>query len=357
MKKFIILIISILMLTGCYDNIELNNLAIVTGIGIDYIDDEFCVTYEILNDIQTEGDSALSYTASGKGKTLPDAIVDANYRVAKKPYFAHLKIVLISENILQGNLKKITDYLLRDTNIRDEFFLLVSNKSTPKEILEHNNEYYPVVSDLIADLIENEKYNNSLVVFENFQKTLTKFISKNTDAVLNSLSIIEDEISLNNFYALKDYNFNYILSKDESTLYNLLTTNTFSREFKKEYSDGNVTINITYSNVKIDVTSDELSFKLDLKGRLIENNPAFDLKKEEIYKMLNNDFEEIIKSDIEKFIKNIQKNQSDILGLQEIYYKKTRKENNNLWIHSKVNVSVNLQINTKGFIFEVANEK
>ena len=39
MKKIIILITSILLLTGCYDNIELNQMYIVTGIGIDYQDD------------------------------------------------------------------------------------------------------------------------------------------------------------------------------------------------------------------------------------------------------------------------------------------------------------------------------
>ena len=54
MKKIIILIVLIFLTSGCYDNIELNNLAIITGLGIDYKDDNFYLTYEILNDIKTE---------------------------------------------------------------------------------------------------------------------------------------------------------------------------------------------------------------------------------------------------------------------------------------------------------------
>ena len=51
MKK-IILIITILLLTGCYNYTEINDLAFVSSIGIDYdVDSEkFLVTYEILND-------------------------------------------------------------------------------------------------------------------------------------------------------------------------------------------------------------------------------------------------------------------------------------------------------------------
>ena len=99
MKGFKLIILTILMffLSGCYDNIELNNLAIISGIGIDYHDDNYYLTYEILNDIKTSENTTMkSYTIMGKGKNLPDAFTDANYKVGKKPYFAHLKIVILT---------------------------------------------------------------------------------------------------------------------------------------------------------------------------------------------------------------------------------------------------------------------
>ena len=354
MKKIIILLLSIFLLSGCYDNIELNNLSIITGVGIDYYDDEFHVTFEVLNDIKTEENTAmLSYTLNGHGSTITKAFTDANYRVGKKPYFAHLKIVLLGKEVLNGHLQDIMDYLLRDTNIRDEFYLFLTNDVTPEEVLSHNSKNYPVVSDLIMNLKDNEKYNNNLALDENYQEFLAKVISKNYDAIIGSISIIDNNITIDHFYLLKGYDIISSLTREESSLYNLLTTNTITKEVDKMYKDGNFSIGITNSNTSIEVLPDTININLKLKGKVIENISNFDLKKEETYKMLNEDFAKVLEDEITEFVHKLQTSGSDVLGLQEIYYKSTRKDNHNLWSHAKVKVNVSLQINTKGFIFEV----
>ena len=48
MKKLLIIPL-ILLLTGCWNYYELNNLAICTGIAIDKIEDKYEVTYLISN--------------------------------------------------------------------------------------------------------------------------------------------------------------------------------------------------------------------------------------------------------------------------------------------------------------------
>jgi len=103
MKKiFIIIFTSLFLLTGCYDNIELDNLSIITGVGIDYLDDEFKLTYEILSDTKTEENTALlSYSVSGSGKTISEAFTNTNYSVSKKAYFSHLKLLVLSEEIIE----------------------------------------------------------------------------------------------------------------------------------------------------------------------------------------------------------------------------------------------------------------
>ncbi len=353
-KKIIILIFSIFILTGCYDNIELNKLAMISGVGIDYLDDEFFVTYEILNDTKTlENTTMKSYTITGSGKSISEAFVDASYRTPKKPFFDHLKVVLISNNVINEHIDEITDYLIRDINIRDEFFLLVANNTTPKEILNHVNDNSPVVSDLIVSLIDNEAYNNNLATKEYFHNTLAKFISDNIDVVLSSVSILDDEISLDKFYIFDGYEFKNTLSIHNSALYSLVTKNVFSLIFSKEYDNKNLTISITNAIPSIDVTSDKITINLDLIGKILENNPNFDLKEEKTYQMLNKDFSNLIKKDVTNFVKILQNNKSDILGLEEIYHRKTRKDNANLWETADVLVNVNLKINTKGFIFEV----
>lgn len=48
MKKILILLIMILSLTGCKDYIEINDLAILTGIVIDYTDNMYEITAQLI---------------------------------------------------------------------------------------------------------------------------------------------------------------------------------------------------------------------------------------------------------------------------------------------------------------------
>lgn len=354
MKKILLLLIITFMLTGCYDNIELDDLAIVSGVGIDYKDNNYYLTYEILSDTKTDDNSALlSYTVSGSGKSISEAFINTNYKVSKKAYFAHLKVLILSEEIINGKFDKITDYILRDTNLRSDFKVLVGNNTPPEEILKNNDKNHPVVSEVISKLIDNEKYNNNLVIGETFREITAKLISNNYDVILNTISIKDKEIAIDNSYIFKKFNYQKTLSKQDSSLYNLLTKDISAIEFDKNYEKENVTITINSSNSSIEVTKDKIKINTKLEGKILENNANFNLKDTESYEQLNKDFAKLIKKNIIKFIKILQENESDILGLQEIYYKKTRKNNKNLWLSADIEVNVDLKINTKGFIFEV----
>ena len=355
MKKIIILLCFIFLTTGCYDNIELDDLAIVTGVGIDYKNDKFYLTYEVLSDVKTDENTALlSYTVSGSGKTISEAFIDTSYKVSKKAYFAHLKTLVISEEVINGHFEKIVDYLLRDTNIRSEFKVLVSNGCTPLEVLKNNDKNHPVVSEFIVNLIDNEKYNNNLVIGETFRQIIVKMLSDKTDAILNTISIEDGEIAINNSYIFKDFNYQNTLSKQNSSLYNMLTKSVTAIEFDKMYDDKNVTISINSSDTSIEVLKDKIIINTSLEGKVLENDANLNLKDTKTYQELNEDFSQIIEKDITTFVQVLQENESDILGFQDIYYKATRKNNDNLWLSSLIEVNVDLKVNTKGFIFEVS---
>ena len=358
MKKiFIIIFTSLFLLTGCYDNIELDNLSIITGVGIDYLDDEFKLTYEILSDTKTEENTALlSHSVSGSGKTISEAFTNTNYSVSKKAYFSHLKLLVLSEEIINNHLEDIVDYLIRDTQIRNEFKVVVAHKTTPEKILKNNDKFNPVVTEYILDLLDNEKYNNSMAIDINFQEILAKLVSQNTDLILNSLTISNETIKLDKGFIFDNFKAISMISKKDTGLYNLLTKKVTNMHFENYYNDAVVSISIDESTSSIKVTKDKINIDLNLEGKIIENNANFNLKDVLSYQVLNADFSKIIEKDVYKFIKLLQKEKSDILGLSENYYKDTRENNEDLWTSAEVFVTVNLKINTKGFIFEVEND-
>ena len=78
MKKILVIILTLLFCTGCFDYKEINDLAIISAIGIDYENDEYIITLEILNDqIDKASSKITSYTKTGSGKTLTSAIENA----------------------------------------------------------------------------------------------------------------------------------------------------------------------------------------------------------------------------------------------------------------------------------------
>ena len=327
MKKIILLFFFIFLLAGCYDNIELSDIAIINAIGIDYDNNNYIVTYEVLSD---DLENKLSYTTKGEGKKLVEAFTSANYKVAKEPFFSHLKLVILSENAINDKLEEITNYLFSNNSIRNEFFMIVTDKS-PEVILSHNDELEPVASTFIMNLLNTEKYNNSLVTNDNFEKIISKLYSNKQDIILNSITIKDNEISLNNSYIFNKYNFKNKLTDEESSLYNLLTRNTYSNIF----TINNTSIKVDNSAVNIDISNNNLFINAFIEAEIIENNANIDL---------NHDYEQLIENNLVNFIKKLQTSKSDILGFQDKYYKKYNKSNHNLWEYADINTEIKVNI-------------
>lgn len=355
MKKLIVLFFSLIfILTGCYDNVELDDLSIIAGIGIDYVNNQYKVTYEILNSNKSDDTSnLLSYTVNGYGKNISEAMTNTNYKTPKKAYFAHLKLMILSESILNENFKNIIDYLIRDINIREEFQIVIANNTTPEEILKNNSKIHPIVSNVIIDILDNEKYNNGLAIKDTFKVLLTKLLSEKQDIILNSISINENNLTLNNSYIFKKYMWINTLNETNSSIYTMLTEDNVVTIFNKDYDDKNIVISINDGKTKIDIDNEKIIIDTNLNAKIIENNTNFNFKDAKTYQKLTDDFKKLITNYLKNFIKDLQKNESDILGLENIYYKKYNKNNYGLWQKDDIEINVNIKINAEGFITEL----
>ena len=85
MKKLILIFI-ILLLTGCMNYNELNNLAIITTIGIDKDNDNYNVSFLVSTDTES------NIVVKGNGKNISLSFDDAIKKLSKNAYFGHLKL-------------------------------------------------------------------------------------------------------------------------------------------------------------------------------------------------------------------------------------------------------------------------
>ena len=363
MKKIFFLIIFIFFLTGCYDYQELNSRAIVSGIGIDYKEDEFEVTLEILNTKKSESEqenTEKTYYVVGSGKTIAEAILTANLKVSKDPYYSHLKVMVISEDVAKGKLQEIVDYLLREPNIRNIFIPVLAEGTSSNSILKTISKANPVSSEAIENLVENNKASNHIALDMDFEKFIDSLVDLRKDAVINTIKKEEDQLVLGGIATFKGYEYKNILNEEEAALYMVLKNKSDSSYVKTKCDsreDKYIMIHLYENrNTDIEFKEDKILVKSNLKASIIEDECGFDFRNPESYPKVQELFDSVLKDKFHELLLKLKKDQTDILGINEANYKNERKELTD-WYQKDVDVQLSLDINKNGLIFKVKHDK
>lgn len=358
MKKIIFLIISMLFLSGCYDYKEINNLAFVSAMGIDYQNDEYIVSLELLN-AKSEKDSKeiTSYIKMGKDKSLAKAIENAASTIVNQANYTHITLMIISENIAENKIDTLTDYFLRSTYFRDNFYLVSSLSDNPYDILNNTTEENPVASKAITDLLKNNNYASNSAILKTFDEVIEEIISFGIDTCFTNIKLDQKEFVIDGMTIFKDYKMATKLDNKDATLYNVLTNNYYRPTISKDYDGKTFAVALATGKTDISLEKDELSLKGEIHGKIMDNDTEFNIRSLKELDKINEDFSQILNEDFKNFLKHLQDNKSDILGISESYYKKSRKKNKELWKNADIKTDIKFLINKKGLIYGVLDEK
>jgi len=358
MKKTLLLITFILFFTtGCYDYMELNKVAIVSGISIDYIEDQYHISYEILNTKnKTENPDAKDvYIAKGKGDNISEAFHNTSLEIAKSPYLSHLKTVIISEEIAENHIEGILDYLARENYIRKIFLMVVAKDHSAYEILENTDTNNPIASNAIKELIENTGYRNNIATPLSFEEFGAYLINPRMDAYLTSVTLNNGEISLGPLAIFKKLKLKTFLSENESAIFNILNNTSKETQIKIDCpnnKDKFIMFN-TYKtpDTKIEINNKIVTISTEAEFRIVENHCDYDFKNEETYKLLQRSLTKKLKEEIKDTNETILKYKTDILKIEDLYYKKYKKNIDFERLDYKYDATA--IINRNGIIFEV----
>lgn len=115
----------VMLLTGCWDALELNRRAIVAGIGIDHAPEaegQYLVSFQVIIADEISGKTGRGATPtsiySGTGHTISEAIRNASRKVPRLISTAHARLIIISESVARQGISEIMDFLDRDSDIR-----------------------------------------------------------------------------------------------------------------------------------------------------------------------------------------------------------------------------------------------
>ncbi len=343
-NKIFILLLLCLFLCGCGNYRELNQIAIITGVGIDKKDDEYEVSLLIANAQKSETTSKEGESQptvySGKGKSLVEATKEVDRKTPKQLYFGHINVVLISEEIAEEGFLNVADWLLRNPESRKKFYLMMTKDSTAKEVLEIVSPLESFPSQNIATLMGSNEETQAITNSVTYSDFINNILVEGIEPILPSITVIGDDkdgddkanldttnpnsyLKLETIALFKNDKFKGFASENDSKAINILKNTVKQSIFTINYDDSNVNLSTKNISSKIKIKSaKEFDIKVTGDATLSEINSDTNLNKEQTIKNIEKELNKTIKKQINKAIKKMQtKYKSDIFGFGNLIYK------------------------------------
>lgn len=184
MKKIIIIILTIFLLTQNNDYNELNDLAIVNSIIINYQNNN----YEIYLQTQNYKDNKNYLIYNTTSNSINKLFTNISTKSPNKLYYKHLNTLLITENSIH-HLNSIFNYFINNNITRNEFYIfIIPNNNT--------NKYINIESSDIINLIKTNKYKEPTFdnILNNYLNNEEKLIIPKIENNNNSISLSKIEI-------------------------------------------------------------------------------------------------------------------------------------------------------------------
>src|SRR5699024_8243782 len=166
MKRVILVIISLFLVTGCWSNREIDDSALVHGVGIDKSNEKLRFSVEIINPGgenigqeggQNESKGAQSIVLEETSNTMLEAARKLIKYTKRRLDFGHTEAWIISEKLAKEDFVRKLDLIRRDQMLRlnSHIFITVDN---PLDILNTPTFYEELVSLELASSLDQTQF-------------------------------------------------------------------------------------------------------------------------------------------------------------------------------------------------------
>ncbi|MEH7180005.1 Ger(x)C family spore germination protein [Neobacillus vireti] len=355
MKKvisfFIMFLIINSLLTACWSRKELNEIAIVTAIGIDKSKDGYQVSVQIVNPAEIAGKTSTGRTEVIRFMKTGDTIFEAMRRlstdVPRRIYVAHLRQIVIGEELAKEGIGKVVDVFSRHHEIRSDFFLAVAKGSKAYDILNVQTALEKNPGTKISNALETSGKIWAPTTTVTINELVTSMISKGKEPILTGVYVYGNPeagsaysnvqnvspktgIKIDDIGVFKNDKLIGWLNEKESKGFNYITDKVKATIVTFPCEDGRITVATIRSKTKLkgimEKGKPKISINVTSEGNVGEVGCKFDLTKPEKIKELNEKYQKSIKGTIEAVIKKVQEDyQSDIFGFGEVIHRENPK--------------------------------
>ena len=154
----VLIVLTCMMLSGCWNYREIDQLSIVAGLCVDKKgENQYEFTVELIK-ISGENQTApRSQILSMTGETMFDAARNIISTSGQKLYWSHANILIVSEEIAKEGIATILDWYLRDAETRPDIPIAIASTERAKDIFLMPEQDGDIISNRLSDTIKNHK--------------------------------------------------------------------------------------------------------------------------------------------------------------------------------------------------------
>lgn len=367
-KVGILLIAILLMLAGCYNYRDINNVTFVTSMVFDldpignvviYMD---CVRPYRDNNESSDNGKRILY--KGTGKTVLEALRDVNMASSYKINVTQNKAFIFTEKAVKEGIDKFLDIINNDQEflVKPYIFAYFGDVERLLKVAASDEEYMGL---FINDLVKKNKANSRAIIV-NINEYMTESEIGANSALIGALElrkdVIDERIELSGGVIMRNDVMQEKIDIIDGLTYNILEDKVKTGTLEivnPQMEEGFITFEIlkNKTKTKIEYNGDRvlLTKDVNMKVTLAEAQGRFIVDKQSL-QLIEDTTELRIKEYLQAFFDKYNKKNIDILGVErmlEIKYPGLVKEDilSILDVDIKVNLDVEGTSNTKNSYF------
>ena len=381
--KYLVLLIVPLLLSGCYNYQELNDLAITTAVSIDYDKEteNFKIIAQVINPVKEQDAKSSTETSSinyeSEGKSLREAIRTIIMDSPKKLYGSQLQVVILSENVLDEKLPDIIDFFIREPELRPEFKLIIAKNDKALEGVSIQTLLDDLSSSNILDSLEVQSENIGITTVVTLNELTNMYLNPYLEIVLPSMIIegnLEEGMSKENLSTTKDITtieisttgvfkdnkFLGYLTEEESKTLNLIRGDIKNTIINMDIEDGMIVFEPNNIEAKAEANVKDNTIKITITGqaKVKEITGMADLTDNSEVKKIQDEFNKLTEEMVTTTFESIrEKYNTDVFKFRELYYKtdyKYFKENCSNW-YEDIFPNLKLEVKSEIELYEKGN--
>lgn len=376
MKKLIMLILLIL-LTGCFGKVEIDELPIVSALGVDKCEEGFKVSTQVIRPkvvgrVQQGIQGANVFMFTTNGESVNEALRKMSVYYKNKVFLGHMQLLVFGEDYAKEGVKDAIEYFFESPLTRQRFLIAIVKEGKAEDLLKIQTPMLDTPATEINASIENNAkyYGNSVITYAD--EVYASSLSREFNVAITGLKVegdpeegsdnknlesidIKAKIKVSGVGLFRDDKLIGWLDDEETIGYNRirgLLKSTVHTVYLDEEDITSIETNSAKIKREIKIIDDipEITINYKVTGVVPSVSTNKFLEKEEI-SHLEEQTVKIIKETMEKALSKIKEYKIDAFFLGEIindkfpkYWEKVKDNFSEIIPHIKMNFNVTVTI-------------